>query len=206
MAVLGAVSIITATSMVIDNDGSLVNMYSYFTIQSNLLVLVSAVLLVIRPDRSGTVFEAVRMAGLVGITVTGVVFATVLEGAIELEGQELWNDRIFHYIVPAMAVIGYLVLRPRTRFHQSAYLFLLWPLGWLAYTLLRAEVADPHFRGEHGTTMPVPYDFLDIDAKGGGSVALACVVVLLLTLGIAWAYRAYGQRTPNRLEVGARRP
>ncbi len=121
MAVLGAISIITATSMVIDNDGSLVNMYSYFTIQSNLLVLVSAVLLVIKPDRTGTVFEAVWMAGLVGITVTGVVFATVLEGAIELEGQELWNDRIFHYIVPAMAVIGYLVLRPRTRFHASAY-------------------------------------------------------------------------------------
>jgi hypothetical protein len=197
MAALGAISIITATSMVIDNDGSLVNMYSYFTIQSNLLMLISAVLLAIKPDRSGLVFEAVRMAGLVGITVTGVVFATVLEGAIELEGQELWNDRIFHYIVPAMAVIGYLLLRPRTVFHKSAYLFLLWPLAWIAFTLIRAEVADPRFRGEHGTTMPVPYDFLDIDAKGGGSVMLACVVVLLLTFALAWGYRAYGERTPT---------
>lgn len=197
MAVLGTISIVTATAMVIDNNGSLVNMYSYFTIQSNLLMLVSAILLAIKPDRSGTVFEAVRMAGLVGITVTGVVFATVLEGAIELEGQEFWNDRIFHYIVPAMAVIGYLFLRPRTVFHKRAYLFLLWPLAWLAYTLVRAEVAEPHFRGEHGTTMPVPYDFLDIDAKGGGSVALACVVVLILTLGVAWGYRTYGRRMSN---------
>ena len=194
MAVLGAISIITATAMVIDNDGSLVNMYSYFTIQSNLLMLVSAVLLAIKPDRTGMVFEAVRMAGLVGITVTGVVFATVLEGAIELEGQELWNDRIFHYIIPAMAVIGYLLLRPRTTFHKSAYLFLLWPLAWITYTLIRAEVADPKFRGENGTTMNVPYDFLDIDLHGGWAVALASLIVLVLTLGIAWGYRTYGQK------------
>ena len=193
-AALGGVSIVTATSMVIDNDGSLVNMYSYFTIQSNLLVLVSAVLLAIRPDRSGTVFEAVRMAGLVGITVTGVVYATTLEGAIKLAGLELWNDRIFHYVIPAMAVIGYLLLRPRTVFHRSAYLFLLWPLAWITYTLIRAEVADPRFRGENGTTMPVPYDFLDIAEKGGWSVALASVVVLVLTLVVAWGYRTYGRR------------
>jgi hypothetical protein len=197
MAVLGTISIVTATSMVIDNNGSLVNMYSYFTIQSNLLMLISAVLLAIKPDRGGALFEAVRMAGLVGITVTGIVFATVLEGAIELEGQELWNDRIFHYVIPAMAVVGYLFIKPRTTFHKGAYLFLLWPLAWIAYTLIRAEVADPKFRGEHSTTMPVPYDFLDIDAKGGGSVALACIVVLLLTLGLAWAYRAYDQRLTN---------
>lgn len=199
MAALGAYSIITATAMVIDNDGSLVNMYSYFTIQSNLLILVSAALLAIKPDRTGMAFEVVHLAGLVGITVTGVVFATVLEGAIALEGQELWNDRIFHYIVPAMAVIGYLVLRPRTKFHKSAYLFLLWPLGWLAYTLIRAELADPRFRGENGTTMKVPYDFLAIDAKGGGSVAVACVIVLILALGVAWGYRSYGRRVSGLL-------
>lgn len=201
MAALGAISIVTATTMVIDNNGSLVNMYSYFTIQSNLLMLISAVLLAIKPDRTGTLFEIVRMAGLVGITVTGVVFATVLEGAIELEGQELWNDRIFHYIVPAMAVVGYLVLRPRTVFHRSAYLFLLWPLAWLAYTLIRAEMADPKFRGEHGTTMNVPYDFLSVDLHSVGSVALACILVLVLTLGIAWAYRTYGLRNSRRVEV-----
>lgn len=194
MAVLGAIAIVTATSMVIDNDGSLVNTYSYFTIQSNLFVLVSSVLLAIKPDRTGTVFEAVRMAGLVGITVTGVVFATVLQGAIDLEGQELRNDIIFHYIIPAMSVIGYLLLRPRTVFHKGAYVFLVWPVAWLTYTLIRAEAADPKFRGEHGTTMPVPYDFLDIDAKGGWSVTVACVIVLVLTLAVAWGYRAYGQR------------
>ena len=43
--------------------------------------------------------------------------------------------------------------------------------------------------------MPVPYDFLDIDSKGGGSVAVACLLVLLLTLGVAWGYRAYGLRS-----------
>lgn len=201
MVALGAISIITATAMVIDNDGSLVNMYSYFTIQSNFLMLVSAVLLAIRPDRTGAAFEVVYLAGLVGITVTGVVFATVLEGAIELEGQELWNDRIFHYVVPAMAVIGYLLLRPRTTFHRGAYLFLLWPLGWLAYTLIRAELAGPRFRGENGTTMNVPYDFLDIDAKGGGSVAVACVLVLILALAVAWGYRTYGQRVSGGVMV-----
>jgi hypothetical protein len=188
MAGLVAFSLVSSTILVIDRDASLLNMYSYFTIQSNILMMIAAALLVIDPRRSGTAFGIVRMAGLVAITITGIVFSTFLQGAIELEGLDRWNDTIFHYVVPAMAVVGYAVFRPRTTFARSAYLFLVWPLAWLAYTLVRAEVADPRFRGEHGSTMDVPYDFLSVDLHSTAYVAVFCLVVLALAIGIAWVY------------------
>jgi hypothetical protein len=193
LACLAAFSLVTATAIVIDNGASLVNMYSYFTIQSNTLMMIVAALLAVDPHRGGAVFGVVRMAGLVAITITGVVFSTFLEGAIELEGLEWWNDKIFHYVVPAMAVVGYLVFRPRTGFARSAYLFIVWPIAWLAYTLIRGSVADPRFRGENGTTMDVPYDFLSVDLHSAGYVVVFCLVVLALALVIAAGYRKLGR-------------
>jgi hypothetical protein len=204
IAALVAFALISATVMVVDNGASLVNMYSYFTIQSNILMMIGAALVAIRPDRGGTAFEVIRLAGLVAITVTGIVFSTVLAGAIELEGLEWWNDKIFHYVVPAMAVIGYLVFRPRTLLHRGAYLFLVWPIAWLAYTLIRAGAADPRFRGENGTTMDVPYDFLSVDLQSAGSVALASLIVLALALGLAWCYLKLSQR--SAVETALARP
>lgn len=201
LAALAAFSLISATVLVINNDGSLLNMYSYFTIQSNILMMIGALLVAIRPDSAGTVFGIVRLAGLVAITITGVVFSTFLAGAIELEGLEWWNDKIFHYVVPAMAVIGYLAFRPRTRFARSAFLFMLWPIVWLGYTLVRAGVSDPHFRGEHGTTMDVPYDFLSVDLHSPAYVSVFCVIVLALAAALASAYAKLSQRGESSLNV-----
>jgi hypothetical protein len=194
IAGLAAFSLVSATVIVIDNDASLLNMYSYFTIQSNILMMIAAAFLAADPHRGGAVFGIVRMAGLVAITITGIVFSTFLEGAIELEGLEWWNDKIFHYVVPAMAVIGYLALRPRTTFARSAFLFIVWPISWLAYTLIRASVADPRFRGEHGTTMDVPYDFLSVDLHSTAYVSVFCLVVLAMAIAIAWAYAWLSRR------------
>jgi len=194
LAAVAAFALVGSTVLVVRNDGSLLNTYSYFTVQANAVVMVGAGLVAWRPDLGGTAFGILRMAGLVSITITGIVFSTVLAGTIELAGLEQWNDRIFHYLVPAMAVIGFVAFTPRTRLDRSAWWFIAWPVAWLAYTLVRGSVASPGFRGENGTTMDVPYDFLDADRHGTVSVAVAALVVTALALGIAWGYRWLSQR------------
>ena len=97
--------------LTVTEDRSLVNLFSYFTIQSNILVLVAAIAL--RPDRRGAGWAVLRLAGLVGITVTGVVYATVLAGIADFSGIEWWYDKTFHYAVPVGAMLGVAALYVR---------------------------------------------------------------------------------------------
>lgn len=179
----------------------MVNLFSYFTIQSNIIMLVVSVLLVLNPERGGNAFAILRLAGLVGITVTGVVYAILLAGNANFEGLEWWYDKIFHYVVPAMAVLGFLLFKPRTRLDNSALWFIAWPLVWLAYTLVRAEVVEPVFVLTATKNGPVPYDFLDIADHGAVFVTIACVVVLVLALAIARLYIWLSQRDAETAAV-----
>src|SRR5437764_15060323 len=61
------------------------NIFAFFTVQSNLIVGVTALLLAVNPDRTSTVFPAFRLSGLVGITVTFIVFHVALSHLLDLE-------------------------------------------------------------------------------------------------------------------------
>ena len=188
IAVLAAFALVGQTALSIDRDRSLVNLFSYFTIESNVLVLVAGALIAVRPDRGGTAFGILRLGGLTAITITGIVYATILAGNTDFTGVEWWYDKTFHYAVPVLSVLGFLLFRPRTTLDRSALWFLVWPLVWLAYTLVRAAVSDPSYAVTSDRRADVPYDFLDIDRHGGWAVALASLVVLALALGLAWGY------------------
>ena len=194
LAVLTTFALVSQLWLVIDRDGSVVNYWSYFTVESNLLVCLTSWLLVLRSDRGGALFGVVRLAALVGITVTGIVYATVLAGQNDLDGLDLVNDVLFHYVSPALSVLGFFLVRPRARFGPSPWWFLVWPFGWLGYTLVRAEVAEPVYRLTATANAPVPYGFLDVGEHGGWSVAGACVVVAVVAIGLAALYVQLGRR------------
>jgi hypothetical protein len=195
IALLTAVALVGQTVLVVHHDASVVNLFSYFTIQSNILVMIAAALIAKRPDRGGTAFGILRLAGLVGITITGLIFATVLAGTADFEGLAWWYDKIFHYVVPAMTVGGFFFLHPRTRLGRSSWWFIGWAVAWLAYTLIRGAVSHPGYRAPHGRLSDVPYDFLDADRHGGGSVAIVSVGVAVLALALAWGYRTLSKRS-----------
>jgi len=194
IAALAAFALVGQTVLTLDRDRSLVNLFSYFTVESNILVMVAAALIAVRPDRGGSGFGILRLGSLVAITITGIVYATVLAGNGAFTGIEWWYDKVFHYAVPALSVLGFLLFRPRTRLDRGALWFLVWPLAWLAYTLIRAGVSDPSYAVTSERRAPVPYDFLDVDRHGGGAVAVACAVVLILALGLAWGYLTVSRR------------
>lgn len=66
--------------------GRIIRVLSFFTIESNLLCGVVSAQLAARPDRDGPAWRAVRLAALVGITVTGIVYSTVLAAIHEPNG------------------------------------------------------------------------------------------------------------------------
>lgn len=151
---------------------------SYFTIQSNILVAVAAVPLVADPHYDGGLWRVLRLASVVGITVTGVVHLLLLRPILDLSGGPLLADTLLHVVVPVLAVVSWLWAGPRRRAgDRDAGLLLLWPVLWLVATLSLAPVVDWY-----------PYPFLNPAQQGWGAVAVVCagvtVLVLVLALGL----------------------
>ena len=152
---------------------------SYFTIQSNLLVAVTAALLAQDPARDGRGFRTLRLAGLLGISVTGVVHFTLLRPLLDLDGWDYAADKLLHMVVPALAVIGFALFGPRPRVdRQSLWPSLAWPVLYLVYVLVFGAVDGWY-----------PYPFLDPDEDGWGAVIVSSVGVTLVFLafyGVYW--------------------
>jgi hypothetical protein len=153
---------------------------SFFTIQSNILSGLASAQLARNPTRDGRLWRAVRLASLFGITVTGLVYATVLAKVHEPHGwQEASTNIVFHYIVPIMMVLGWLLFGPRRRIEgRTIMLAILWPIAWAIYSLIHGAI-----------TKWYPYPFLDVNTHGYVRVivnAVAVVAVLLVVTGLYW--------------------
>ena len=155
----------------------LFQLISYFTIQSNLLVLLAATTLVADPVRDGTWWRALRAAGLAGITVTAVVHWFLLRPLSDPSGLNYLLDRTLHVVVPLLAVAGWLIFGPRPRMGlRTILLAISWPIGWLVGALVRGAITGWY-----------PYPFLNVRVEGGAAVAAVCVVIaggLFVVLGL----------------------
>src|SRR5580700_1317253 len=104
--------------------GRIIRVFSFFTIQSNLLCGIVSAQLAVRPDRDGVAWRPLRLAALIGITVTGIVYSTVLAAIHQPNGAaEVTVNTIVHYVVPVLMVVGWLLFGPRPRTDWRA-------IGW----------------------------------------------------------------------------
>lgn len=163
-------------------------LFSFFTIQSNLIVLAVAVGLVLRPTRDGSVWRVVRLDSLLGIVITGLVFAIVLAPQVHLTGAALAATIGFHYISPWATLAAWLVLgpRPRLTWQAVAYAF-AWPIAWLIYIFVQGAFTNWY-----------PYPFLDATDLGLPTALRNATFVLILGLALAAAFKALDTKLPTR--------
>ncbi|MGH3735435.1 MAG: Pr6Pr family membrane protein [Micromonosporaceae bacterium] len=173
------------------------NILSYFTIWSNIVVAVVTYLLARDPARRGGWFDAVRLSGLVMITVTGLVYAFVLAAIWQPVGWYKVADQTLHYTVPLLAVLGYLLFGPRPSLTRAALGgSLLIPVVWLAYTLVRGPFVP--FTEASRERHFYPYHFIDIDLIGYGPALVNIVGVMLLLLAVSAGYWLLDRKLPAR--------
>lgn len=158
---------------------------SYLTIWSNVLVAWSAATLALDPVRDGRVWRALRLNAVVICFGGGVVHFFLLRPLLDLSGSSLLADRLLHMVVPLLAVIGWIFFGPRDRM-PGLGAFLVVPLGWLAYTLVRGAIVDWY-----------PYPFIDVVEHGYAVVLLNCVGVAALMLGLYAVARWLDPRLPG---------
>ena len=119
------------------------NVFAYFTIQSNVLVGVASVLLVLDQQRSATWFAVLRLTGVVAIAVTGIVFHVALSGLLELDTLAQTANQLQHTVVPVMAVVGWVVFGPRgLTSYRISRLTVLFPLAYMVFTVIRGPLAS----------------------------------------------------------------
>ncbi|MER5266954.1 Pr6Pr family membrane protein [Actinosynnema sp. NPDC002837] len=156
----------------------LVRLFSYFTIQSNLFVLVVAITLVLDPARDGRGWRVARLDALLGITITGVVFALVIAPLVDDPvGIAWWVNLGFHQLSPVLAVLGWLLFGPRPRVDRAtvAQALLVWPVLWIAYTFAHGAITDWY-----------PYPFLDATELGFAAALRNALLVLVAAAVLAW--------------------
>ena len=170
---------------------------SYFTIQSNVLVAVTAVQLARDPSRDGRWWRAVRVAAVVGITVTGLVHFVLLRPLLDLAGANASPTSCCTWSSPCWPCSGGSSPGP-AHGHPGA---------------TRSSRWGGRSRGSPGRSSSVrvtgwyPYPFLDVAAEGVGAVVLTCVAVTVCSWpsSQAWSRSTAGWgasrsagRPPNR--------
>ena len=170
-----------------------VRLFSYFTIQSNILLLITAVTLARNPDRDGRLWRVIRLDAVLGIVITGLVYATVLAGTANPTGAGWWSNLGFHYVAPWWALLGWLVFGPRSRMDRRTLSWaVLWPVSWIGYTFAHGAVTDWY-----------PYPFADVTVIGYGAAVrnMAFIVVIAVLLGLLlWGL---DRRLPGRRPVAS---
>lgn len=151
--------------------------FSFFTIQSNLfaglvllLPLVSSARLARWLDGAGP-----RAAAVLYLSVTGLVYFTLLRHVWDPQGLTYVADRGLHYVVPSLAALEWWRYAPKhgLRMRHLNY-FVMFPIVYFAYTLAAGAISGFY-----------PYPFVNAHALGYGQVLLTgtALLVVFLVLG-----------------------
>ncbi|GGU73079.1 integral membrane regulator [Streptomyces albospinus] len=176
LAALTAVTGIVLDTIASHDPGRL---FSYFTIQSNILL---AVIFAWSAHRAWTGRTAlsprITGAALLYICITGLVFHFVLSN--DSSGFSMTSHRtpletaasqLLHTATPLAAVLDWVVFTtPGAFLLRYAWQWLAYPLSYLPFALIRGALLAP------GTNGRYPYPFLDVDLHGYAGIGTNTVV------------------------------
>jgi len=164
----------------------LVRLASYFTIQSNLLVLITSLALLVDYHRDTFAWRVLRLNAVAGISLTALVHWALLRPLASPTGWAYALDKLLHAVVPALAVFCWCLLGPRAQVTWRAiWASLLWPVAWLGYIL-----------GLGAATGWYPYPFLNVAERGAGPVAVTALALAGLLVGLSAVLLALDRRLP----------
>jgi hypothetical protein len=172
--------------------GTLVQLFSYFTILSNLLAAICLTSLFKVGGRLGKYFfqPCVFSAIALYITIVGLVYNLVLRSLWNPEGLFKLADELLHSINPVLFVVYWLVYAPKANLKWIEALNWLWfPFIYSVYVFIRGGISHLY-----------PYPFLNIDKLGVPQVAINSLLMLIAFLLIGflfvWINRIITKRGP----------
>ena len=179
----------------LDVGFSLVNFFSFFTIESNVasvvVLLIGAAFAFARRDDPHW-FTVFRVIVVTYMAVTGVVYNLLLRGVELPQGTTVaWSNEVLHVAACAYLVLDWLLAPGRTALSWRVLrAVVIFPVAWAAYTLIRAPFAI-----QKDGSRWYPYPFLNpaLAQEGYASVAFYVVLIALVVCtagaGAIWVSR-----------------
>ena len=158
--------------------GGIVVFLGYFTVLTNIFVaLVASVGALSKSPTAWLYRPSVVGCATTAILLVGIAYHFLLRKIWSPQGAQLLADNLLHYVVPAGALLHWLVYR-RTELLaiQAPIVWCLYPTLYLAYALARGELLGSY-----------PYPFIDVATLGYQQVLLNGVGLLAAFLGLGFA-------------------
>jgi hypothetical protein len=156
----------------------LIDLFSYFTIWSQIVVGVVMTLLYLNPGRDGKLFRVFRLDSILMITVTGVVYNLLLGPNYPPQGLNQISSPIQHTITPLITVLVFVIAGPRGWITLKNILAaLVVPIVYVFYTLTRGAIIGKY-----------PYDFFDVITEGYAYVLIFVMGILFASIIVAGFY------------------
>lgn len=156
------------------------NLFSYFTIQSNLVVafaFIAVSVAVLRNRPSSPAMLVVERAARVWIVITGLAFHFLLSASYHSVGIRGFANALLHYVVPIGAVLEWIILEPKGRYRvREAWLWIAYPFAYGLFSLVRGRLIGFY-----------PYWFVNPGPRPDGAGSWGGVAVWLALLLAAFA-------------------
>lgn len=170
---------------------------NFYTIQSNILVLITQIILLIATffseklkGKVQTVLSILKYMTTVAITITLVVFWVLLAPYMEQETLLSFSCIMVHFVIPLGMIADYLCGDAEKFIKKKDILYsLIPPICYLIFCFVRANVSDVRLTG--GSRFP--YWFLDIDQFGwvgnenGIGVLYWIIILAIFVLILGWS-------------------
>jgi hypothetical protein len=165
-----------------DISTQIANFFSFFTIESNVLTVVVALIgawiLFARTGADSPAYLGVRLATVTYMATTGIVYNLLLRGVELPQGTTLpWSNEVLHLIGPIYVILDWLLAPGRRPIAWKAvWPVLIFPVVWGIYTLIRGPlVYDAVLKRDYW----YPYPFLNPNTSPEGYFSVTFYIVLI---------------------------
>lgn len=179
VALIGVVA--TMLSNALDNPetpwSSALTSLKYFTIQSNLMVVVYFALFGLTKLADKRWFTDLCGAVVTYITITFIVFALMLQGTWHPEGLAQFGNILNHYVVPVAAIAFLVFYRKDYQFRwKNITTWIIYPLVYIVFLVIHGLITTDYI-----------YPFFEIDELGIIYFLITFFSIMALFFLLSWA-------------------
>ncbi|MDB4923477.1 Pr6Pr family membrane protein [Mucilaginibacter sp.] len=175
---------------------TLVQLFSYYTILSNLLMVVCLTVILIAPRSAwgrfflkGTVLTSIALY----ITIVALIYNVALRNIWHMEGLFKLANELLHVINPVLFIIYWFVFVPKAGLKYRDVLPWLWfPFIYFIYVLIRGAISGDY-----------PYPFLNVTKSGYEQVMFNAFVLLPVIWGLGALYVLIARRMNRSEKISA---
>ena len=146
-----------------------IDLFGYFTIWSNALVVFTITNLFLNPKRSDKRFILLRNTSLLMILMTGILYHLLIAPTAHPQSWNIYTNAFQHYVTPILTVLIWLLVGPRSwfNFRMTISVFAI-PTAYLLYTFIRGAIIDRY-----------PYGFFNVIKYGYASVGTTLIMIYI---------------------------